>query len=266
MRAYADLTGTLVSTSGQVGSMAISAAEDSTARRAVAIIGDSNGFTGTATVTFTGLSAVPWLANNGSVNVTVDRIPEQAPLASPQVVFNQNLSTSSGSLTVTVTFQSAHDAFAVYLTPAQSGGGFPTGNHQLVVANDNLCLDVYGNSRTAGAAIDQWTCNGQTNPQFQFLPASGGYGELRALNSGLDVAVAGSSTSAGVPDIVQQAPNGAANALWLPIPQSDGSYEFQNKNSGLCLDVYGAGSNLGQQLDQWSCKNAPGTNQDFFVR
>jgi hypothetical protein len=266
MRAYADMTGTLVSTSGQVGSMAISAAQDSTAKRAVAIIGDSNGYTGAVTVTFSGLSAVPWLANNGSINVRVDRMPEQAPLASPQVVVNQNMSTSSGSLTVSLNFLSAHDAFAVYLTPAQSGGGFPTGNHQLVVANDNLCLDVFGNSGNAGAAIDQWTCNGQTNQQFQFVPGSDGYGELRALNSGQDVAVAGSSTSAGVPDIVQQVPNGAANALWLPKVQSDGSYEFQNKNSGLCLDVYGAGSNLGQQLDQWPCKNAPGTNQNFFVR
>ena len=80
------------------------------------------------------------------------------------------------------------------------------------------------------------------------------------------MAVANSSTTAGVPDIVQQTPNAAANSLWLPIQQSDGSYEFQNKNSGLCLDVYGAGSNLGQQLDQWPCKNAPGTNQDFMVR
>ena len=39
--------------------------------------------------------------------------------------------------------------------------------------------------------------------------------------------------------------------------------EFKNSASGLCLDVYGAGSNPGQQLDQWPCKNAPGTNQDF---
>jgi Ricin-type beta-trefoil lectin domain-like len=36
-----------------------------------------------------------------------------------------------------------------------------------------------------------------------------------------------------------------------------------NPASGKCLDVYGAGSNTGQQLDQWPCKNAPGTNQDF---
>jgi len=153
------------------------------------------------------------------------------------------------------------------VTPAQSGdGGFPTGNHQLVVASNSLCLDVYGNTTTAGAAIDQWTCNAQSNQQFRFVAASGGYGELRAQNSGQDVAVAGSSTTAGTPDIVQQSPNGAANGLWLPVRQSDGSYSFQNKNSGLCLDVYRASSTLGQQLDQWQCKNAPGTNQDFTLR
>ena len=266
-RTYADLTGSLVSTSGQVGSTAISAAEDSAARRAVAVVGDSNGFTGAASVTFSGLSSVPWLANNGSVNVTVDRIPDQAPLTSPQVVVNQNMSVSGGSITVPFTFQATHDAFAVYLTPAgQSTGGFPTGEHQLVIGNDNLCLDVSGNTTAVGAAIDQWTCNGQTNQQFQFVPGSGGAGELRAQNSGDDVAVANGSTAAGTPDIVQQVPGGASDALWLPIVQSDGSFEFRNQTSGLCLDVTGAGNNLGQQLDQWACKNAPGNNQDFAVR
>jgi len=267
LRDYADLTGTLVGTSGQVGSTAISAAEDATAKRAVAIIGDSNGYTGSSSVTFSGLSAVPWLANNGSVNVTVQRIPDQAPLAAPQVVYNQNVSANSGSITVPVNFQASHDAFAVYLTPATSGGGgggFPSGNHQFVVANNNLCLDVYGSSSNAGAVIDQWTCNGQANQQFQFVPATGGYGELRAQVSGQDV-VAG-STAQGTPNIVQGPPGTTAAGLWQPLPQTDGSYELRNQASGLCLDVYGANSTLGQQLDQWPCKDTPGTNQDFLLR
>jgi hypothetical protein len=147
-----------------------------------------------------------------------------------------------------------------------SGGGFPSGYHQLVAGNDSLCLDVFGNATASGAVIDQWTCNGQSNQQFQFVPVSGGYGELQAENSGDDVAVAGGSTAAATPDIIQQQPNGAASSLWLPTQQSDGSYEFKNQNSGLCLDVYGAGSSLGQQLDQWACKNAAGDNQDFTPR
>jgi hypothetical protein len=407
MRAYADLTGSLVSTSGQVGSTAISAAEDSTQRRAVAVIGDSNGYTGAASVAVNGLSSVPWLANNGTVEAVVYRIPDQSALTAPQVVSDQIVSVSGGSVTLPLSFQASHDAFAVYLLPgfaqglssglvnqgdnlcmenpgfttvasaqfdqgacgagadqqfqfvptsagsstyylrpmtpgdcvevsggstaagaaltqnpcsygsdeqfalhavttgvyqviAQNSGlcvapggnstsagaglvqtacstagsdewkiqqgqttGFPSGYHQLVVGNDSLCLDVYGAAGTAGAAIDQWTCNGQTNQQFQFVPVSGGYGELQARNSGDDVAVSGGSTTAGQPDIVQQVPNDAASSLWLPVQQSDGGYSFRNQNSGLCLDVYGAGSNLGQQLDQWQCKNAPGGNQDF---
>jgi hypothetical protein len=267
LRDYADMTGTLVNTSGQVGSTAISAAEDATNKRAVAIIGDSNGFTGGASVNVKGLSAVPWLVSGGTVHVTVNRIPDQAPLSAPQVVFDQNVGASAGSITVPLTFQATHDAFAVYLTPGSSGGGgFPSGNHQLVVANDGLCLDVSGNTSTAGAAIDQWTCNGQANQQFQFVPASGGAGELRAQNSGQDVTVANGATAQGTPDIVQEPPNGTTAALWQPLRQSDGSYEFRNQNSGLCLDVTGANSTLGQQLDQWPCKNAVGTNQDLQLR
>ncbi|NUO56930.1 MAG: family 43 glycosylhydrolase [Hamadaea sp.] len=147
-----------------------------------------------------------------------------------------------------------------------SGGAYPTGYHPLVIGNNGLCLDVSGASTAAGAAVTQWTCGGQANQQFQFVPVSGGYGRLQAQHSGYDVAVANSSTTAGVPNIVQQAPNSAPNSLWLPVQQSDGSYSFKNQNSGLCLDVYGANSTLGQQLDQWQCKNAPATNQDFTPR
>jgi len=120
MRTYADLTGTLVATSGQVGSTAISAAQDATAQRAVAIVGDSNGYTGAASVTFNGLSSLPWLAGGGNVNVVVQRIPDQAPLSAPQVVLNQRMGATGGSVTVPLTFQAAHDAFAIYLTPGTS--------------------------------------------------------------------------------------------------------------------------------------------------
>ena len=143
---------------------------------------------------------------------------------------------------------------------------YPSGNRQLAIANNGLCVAVSGSATTAGAAIVQSTCAAQANQQFQFVPVAGGFGRLQAQNSGLDVAVAGSSTTAGVPDIVQQVPNSAPNSLWLPVQQSDGSYSFRNQNSGLCLDVFGANSTLGQQLDQWPCKNAPGTNQDFNPR
>ena len=174
--------------------------------------------------------------------------------------------TSTVTITATDTTGASGSASFTWTITGSTGSTFPSGYHRLVIAKNSLCLDVYGNSGTAGAAIDQYTCNGQSNQQFQFVPVSGGYGELQAQNSGQDVTVANSSTAQGTPDIVQQPVNGSAASLWLPQQQSDGSWQFKNQNSGLCLDVYGNGANTGQQLDQWPCKNAPGTNQDFNPR
>ena len=47
-------------------------------------------------------------------------------------------------------------------------------------ANEYPTALLYGNTGTAGAAIDQYTCNGQSNQQFQFVPVSGGYGQIQA--------------------------------------------------------------------------------------
>src|SRR5579863_6364759 len=140
--------------------------------------------------------------------------------------------------------------------------GFPAGWHKLVIANDGLCLDSFGNTSNAGAVIDQSTCVSQLNQQFQFVATSGGYGELEVESSTQYVTVLSNSTTQGQTDMVQE-PLAYPASQWLPELQSDGSYEFKNKISGLCLDVYGAGSNVGQQLDQWPCKNGPGNNQDF---
>lgn len=116
MRTDADVTGTLLSTNGENATTAITASKDPSQKRAVAIVGDSDGYTGAASVTFNNLSATPWLIKKGQVHVTVYRIPDQAPLYAPQVVYSQSLSASSGSVTVPFDFQSAHDAFGVYLS------------------------------------------------------------------------------------------------------------------------------------------------------
>jgi hypothetical protein len=49
-----------------------------------------------------------------------------------------------------------------------------------------------------------WTCNRQANRKFQFIPTSRGYGALQVQNSSQDVTVLNSSTSQGIPDIVQE--------------------------------------------------------------
>lgn len=143
-----------------------------------------------------------------------------------------------------------------------TGVDFADGTQNSTLSGSTV-TDTAANGVNLGETDDQWTCTGQANQKFQFVPGSGGYGQLQVQNSGQDVTVLNSSTSQGQTDIVQEPVNGSAASQWLPQQQSDGSWQFKNQNSGLCLDVYGAGSNTGQQLDQWPCKNAPGTKQDF---
>ncbi|HEY3867660.1 MAG TPA: cellulose binding domain-containing protein [Actinocrinis sp.] len=209
MRDYADMTGTLVNTSGEVGSTAISASEDSTAKRAVAIIGDENGYTGAASVTFSGLSSLSWLAAGGSVTVTVDRIPDQSPLSAPQVVFDQTLSASSGSVTAPFTFQAAHDAFAVYVTPA--GSTTPPGNTVSVAGPGNQ-------TGTVGTAIPALQIHATDSASGQSLTFS-----ATGLPPGLSInssgQITGTPTAAGTSTVKVTATDstgasGSASFTW----------------------------------------------------
>jgi len=253
LRTYADMTGTLVNTSGQVNSTAISASEDSANKRAVAVIGDSNGFTGAASVTFNGLAAVPWLANNGTVNVTVDRIPDQAPLSAPQVVFNQNLSVSGGSITVPVTFQASHDAFAVYVTPAGSSGA--TGG-EVHAVGAGKCLDVNNSSTTQGTQLQIFDCGGGPNQIFTHTSSN----QLTVTLSGTTLCLDANNqgTTAGT-KVITWACNGQSNQQWNV--NSNGT--ITGAQSGLCLDVTGSGTANGTLVELWTCNGQ--SNQQWTL-
>jgi len=252
-RTYADLTGSLVSTSGQVGTTAISAAEDSSRRRAVAVIGDENGYTGAASVTFSGLSSVPWLANNGSVKVTVYRIADQSPLNSPQVVSSQIASTSGGSIAVPLTFQASHDAFAIYLTP-----GFATGfSSTLVNQSSGRCLDENDWTTVSLAQFQQWTCNSGSNQQFSFVPTSAGSSTyfIQPMTPDYCLDVSGASTASGAA-IAQYPCNYNSNEQFTLHSVASGVYEVVAQNSGLCVAPASDSTANGASLVQVSCSTA----------
>ncbi|HKS99317.1 MAG TPA: RICIN domain-containing protein [Rugosimonospora sp.] len=250
LRSYADMTGTLVATSGQVNSTAISASVDSAAGRAVALVGDSNGFTGAATVTFNGLSSLSWLAGNGSVNVVVDRIPDQAPLGSPQVVLNQAMTVSGGSVSVPLTFQAAHDAFAIYLTPGLPGGG---GGQQVVGGGSSRCVDVPNSSTTNGTQVQLFDCSGAANQRWTTTASK----QLMVYgNKCLDAS--GQGTSNGTPVIIWDC-NGQTNQQWTV--NTNGT--ITGVQSGLCLDANGAATANGTTIILWTCNG--GTNQQWTL-
>ncbi|HEX5205063.1 MAG TPA: ricin-type beta-trefoil lectin domain protein [Actinoplanes sp.] len=251
MRSYADMTGTLVNTSGQVGSTAISAAIDSGNKRAVAIIGDSNGYTGSATVTFNGVSANSWLAGNGSVNVVVDRIPDQANLAAPQVVLNQTMTVSGGAVTVPLTFQASHDAFAIYLTPGTSSGQQGV---QLIGGQSGRCVDVPGGTTANGTQTQLYDCTGAASQRWTATSGK----QLQVYgNKCLDAS--GRGTTNGTAAIIWDC-NGQTNQQWNL--NSNGT--ITGVQSGLCLDATGAATANGTKLILWSCNG--GANQQWSTR
>jgi hypothetical protein len=252
-RTYADLTGSLVSTSGEVGTTAISASEDSSRRRAVAIIGDENGYTGAASVTFSGLSSVSWLANAGEVNVTVYRIPDQSPLNSPQVVTSQLMSTSSGSITVPLTFQAAHDALAIYLTPGFAAGFSST----MVNKGGGLCMDENDWTTVSAAQLQQYTCNSGTNQQFTFAATSSGSSTyfIHPMTPDYCLDVSGASSASGA--AIDQYPcNYNSNEQFTLSVVSGDVYQVVAKNSGLCVAPAGDSTAVGTALVQVSCTSA----------
>jgi hypothetical protein len=141
----------------------------------------------------------------------------------------------------------------------------PAGYHELVVRSDGLCV-----AGSAGPHLDapvvQEICggSGQRGNTAELVPVSGGYGEIRLSNSDDDIAVAGNSDAAGIPNVVQEPPSDSAASLWLPVAQSGGSLNFINASSGLCLGIYGDAAGRGRQLDQSTCSSRPGAAWQTF--
>ena len=190
MRDYADMTGSLVATSQQVGTTAISAAKDADKKQVVAIVGDSSGYTGDASVTFNNVSSANYVVKGGKVHATVYRIPDQGALYAPPVVFSHDVAVTDGSISVPFTFQASHDAFAIYLsqtTPQtvtlQAPAALTPGTYHVPVtftngsnvadANVKLALSISSDD-PANAAQIKITCDaGKTStcPAVVKLPA-----------------------------------------------------------------------------------------------
>lgn len=93
---------------------------------------------------------------------------------------------------------------------------------------------------------------------WTFVPISGGYYQIRNVNSGKMVNVAGGSGINGAK--ILQWPAGSilpGNDLWEPVQNPDGTYSFYNLNSLQALDNPGGSAASGTQLDQWFDNSTP---------
>jgi glucosylceramidase len=164
-------------------------------------------------------------------------------------------------------------AVATFTWPSQPGGGTTTGSgginpstwYEIVNTNSGKCLDDTNGSTANGAALQQWSCTGSTNQQWQLQPTDSGYYKAVSANSSTqvwDVTGGAGATSDGTP-IQLWAYGGGTNQQWLPTELSDGDYTFTARNSGSeCLDVTNRSTSNGTQLQQWTCTSGD-TAQSF---
>lgn len=157
-RAYADLTGTRVSTTGS-GNTAITAAVDSTKKQMAALIGDSGGFVGQANVSISGFSADPWLVSGSATHVEVDRIPDVASLNTPETVYSGNVTVSGDAITVPVTLGDANGAYVVFVTPPGSAAADTTSDDTATSGTDHFSYGANWGTATGVSDLYQGTAH-----------------------------------------------------------------------------------------------------------
>ncbi|MFF1640726.1 beta-xylosidase [Streptomyces sp. NPDC058246] len=117
-KAYADMAGSLARVDTQ-GDLDAVASVDTTGRRAAVLVGGRNDQTPGADLDLRGLTSGALSGGNG-VTVTVQRIPDHAPLEAPTVVSTQTVPAGTDSVRLPLTGTAAHDAFLVTAVPART--------------------------------------------------------------------------------------------------------------------------------------------------
>jgi hypothetical protein len=125
----------------------------------------------------------------------------------------------------------------------------------LKARHSGKCADVVGSSTTAGTAIQQWSCTGGDNQQWQLHTVGGGYYQILNRHSGLCLDVAGSAT-ADKALIVQQICDSRTSQQWRLRDTGTGYFEIVARHSGQCLDVDSASTEDGTRLLQYTCWNS----------
>jgi hypothetical protein len=118
---YGDVTGSLAAVTNGGGTTDAVAGVDQARGRATILLGDNAGNTGAVSLAVNGLSSTPWLFSSSGMQLTVQRIPDQNPLAQPIVVSSQIVASGTGSLTVPINWVTANDAYFVTMTPFTTG-------------------------------------------------------------------------------------------------------------------------------------------------
>ena len=149
--------------------------------------------------------------------------------------------------------------FHVLATPLPSSDTY----FEIVSRGSGKCLDVFGASTEAVAAVIQWVCHGGANQQWRLEPAGGGAIRIIARHSGQALDVYGALPDDGTP-IIQYPVHSGDNQVWTFEPASDGYVRVVARHSGKALDVEFASVDDGARVIQYTGHG--GTNQQWLLR
>ena len=140
-------------------------------------------------------------------------------------------------------------------SPSQGSPSPSTGaSGALHAVGAGKCLDVPGQSTTAGTQLEIYTCNGGVNQVFTHT--SSGALTVYSGSSQLCLDAYNNGTSAGT-KVETWTCNGGANQQW----NLNANGTITGAQSGLCLDVTGGSTANGALVELWTCTG--GANQQW---
>ena len=155
-------------------------------------------------------------------------------------------------------------AYVVKLTfsgqiPALNAAPVPTGWVKIANVTSGLVVDSGGNV-ASGSNLKQWTYNGSTNLQWQFVPLGGGWYRIVNNTNGMVIDSWGNAAN-GAP-ARQAAWNGGNNQQWQLQDAGNGRFHIVNRGTGTALD--GAGSTTtGSATEMWAVNG--NTNNEYTI-
>ncbi|HZR51973.1 MAG TPA: alpha-L-fucosidase [Streptosporangiaceae bacterium] len=155
-------------------------------------------------------------------------------------------------------------AYVVKLTfsgqiPALNAAAVPAGWVTIANVTSGLVVDSGGNV-ASGSNLKQWSWDGSTNLQWQFVPLGGGWYRIVNNTNGMVIDSWG-NTANGAP--ARQAPwNGGNNQQWQLQGAGNGRYHIVNRGTGTALDGMGS-TTVGSVTGMWAVNG--NTNNEYTI-
>lgn len=124
------------------------------------------------------------------------------------------------------------------------------------------CLDIKRGSIDKGAKAIQYSCNGDLNQLFEFIPVDGNAQTytIKAHHSDHCLDIKRSSKRKGARLVQWQCGNHKRNQQFKLLPVENNIFQIQAVHSGLCLDVKKKRIKNKAKIHQWSCKPPSSSN------